>query len=58
MASLGRAAGVKPEAFKIIDGKLYLSWSKDSSFFQKSGKSIEKADRKWTKALIKINPQN
>jgi hypothetical protein len=58
MASLGRAAGVKPEAFKIIDGKLYLSWSKDSSFFQKSGISIEKANRKWAKALKKLDTQN
>jgi hypothetical protein len=58
MASLGRAAGVKPEAFKIIDGKLYLSWSKDSSFFRKSEKSIEKADRKWAKALIKLDSKN
>ena len=54
---LGRAAGVKPEAFKIIDGKLYLSWSKDSKFF-KNPQNIPKADRKWEKALIKLETQH
>ncbi len=24
----GKVVGVNPEAWKIIDGKLYLSWSK------------------------------
>jgi hypothetical protein len=58
VASLGRTAGINPEAFKIIDGKLYLSRSKDSSFFQKPDKYIQKADQKWTKALIKLDTQN
>ena len=52
---LGRAAGVKPDAFKIIDGKLYLSWSKDNNFFKDPQKSIHKADRKWNEALIKLD---
>lgn len=54
---LGRAAGVKPEAFKIIEGKLYLSWSKDSNFFKKP-QNIQKADRKWKKALMQLDAQN
>ena len=54
---LGRAAGVKPKAFKIIEGKLYLSWSQDSSFF-KNPQSIQKADRKWNNALMKLDTQN
>jgi hypothetical protein len=58
MASLGRAAGVRPEAFKIIDGKLYLSWSKKSGFFKDPEKSIQKADRKWARALKKLETQN
>jgi hypothetical protein len=58
MSMLGRAAGVKPKAFKIIEGKLYLSWGKDSSFFKNPQKNIQKADRKWNKALMKLNTQN
>ncbi len=54
---LGRAAGVKPEAFKIIDGKLYLSWSKDNKFFKNPEKGIQKADQKWATALKKLNNQ-
>ncbi len=57
MSALGRAAGVKPKAFKIIEGKLYLSWGKDSSFFENPQKSIQKADRKWNKALKKLDTQ-
>jgi hypothetical protein len=57
MSMLGRAAGVKPEAFKIIEGKLYLSWSKDSKFF-KNPQNIPKADRKWEKALMRFETQN
>lgn len=57
MSMLGRAAGVKPEAFKIIEGKLYLSWSKDSKFFKKP-QNIQKADRKWKKALMQLDAQN
>jgi hypothetical protein len=57
MSTLGRAAGVKPEAFKIIEGKLYLSWSRDSKFF-KNPQNIQKADRKWKNALMKLDKQN
>jgi hypothetical protein len=57
MSALGRAAGVKPKAFKIIEGKLYLSWGKDSSFFKNPQKNIQKADRKWNKALKKLDTQ-
>jgi hypothetical protein len=58
MSMLGRAAGVKPKEFKIIEGKLYLSWSKDSSFFENPREGIQKADRKWNKALMKLDTQN
>jgi len=58
MSMLGRAAGVKPKAFKIIEGKPYLSWSKDSKFFKYPQKNIHKADRKWNKALMKLDTQN
>ena len=45
----GKVAGVDPEAWKIIDGKLYLSWSKKGSDrFQKNADTqIKKADENW-----------
>jgi hypothetical protein len=58
VSDLGRAAGIKPEAFKIIDGKLYLSWGKGNKFFKNPEKHIQKADRKWSRALMKLNTQN
>ena len=58
MSSLGRAAGIKPEAFKIINGKLYLSWGKGGSFFENPEKGIQKADRKWNKAIMELDAQN
>jgi hypothetical protein len=58
MSSLGRAAGIKPEAFKIINGKLYLSWGKESSFFKNPEKGIQKADRKCNRAIQELDAQN
>ena len=51
MASTGKVAGVNPEAFKIIDGKLYLNWNKKSrdTFVEKGDKAIKKADANWAK---------
>ena len=49
MASTGKAAGVDPRAFKIVDGKLYLNWNKDSAelFEAGAGDYIQQADRHW-----------
>jgi hypothetical protein len=51
----GKVAGVNPEAWKIIDGKLYLGWSKSGidEFQKKAAKNIEKADANWTKLRSK-----
>jgi hypothetical protein len=40
---------VNPNAFKIIDGKLYLSWSKQGSekFVTEAEKAIKLADENW-----------
>jgi hypothetical protein len=45
----GKAAGVDPEAFKIIDGKLYLSFNKAvaDKFAAKAGQVIIIADENW-----------
>jgi hypothetical protein len=42
---------VDPEAFKIIDGKLYLSWSKKgvNKFAEGGKKAIRIADENWAK---------
>jgi hypothetical protein len=47
----GKVAGVNPEAWKIIDGKLYLGWSKAGidEFQKNAATNIEKADANWTK---------
>ncbi len=47
----GKVAGVDPEAWKIIDGKLYLSWNKSGiDKFQKNAAAyIQKADQNWAK---------
>jgi YHS domain-containing protein len=51
LASTGKVVGVNPEAFKIIDGKLYLNWSLEVSnkFAKNSDESIKKADENWAK---------
>ena len=56
MAATGQVAGVDPEAFKIIDGKLYLNWSMEISnkFAEKADENIEKADESW----VKLNEEN
>ena len=47
----GKAAGVNPQNFKIIDGKLYLSWSAEGAdkFEAKAEENIQKADASWDK---------
>jgi YHS domain-containing protein len=56
MASTGEVAGANPEAFKIIDGKLYLSWNKKfvNKFAEKGEEAIRKADENW----MKVNKEN
>jgi hypothetical protein len=40
---------VDPEAFKIIDGKLYLNWSSEiaDQFATEAAVNIPKADKSW-----------
>ena len=51
----GKAAGVNPKVFKIIDGKLYLSWSQESAdqFEAKAEENIRQADQSWEKLTSK-----
>jgi hypothetical protein len=51
LASTGKVVGVNPEAFKIIDEKLYLNWDKKSgdTFVEKGDEAIKKADANWAK---------
>ncbi len=51
----GKVAGVDPQAWKIINGKLYLGWSKAGmDKFQKNAADyIQKADQNWTKLRSK-----
>jgi hypothetical protein len=46
---------VNPEAFKIVDEKLYLNWSRWSAFKfgLNTDTKIKKADTNWAK---KLNP--
>jgi hypothetical protein len=52
----GKVAGVNSEAFKIIDGKLYLSWSKKGAaqFAEKANEAVKKGNENWAK----INKQD
>ncbi len=56
MALAGKVAGVNPEAFKIIDEKLYLSWSKKGAaqFAEKADEAVKKGNENWAK----INKQD
>ncbi len=51
----GKAAGVNPKNFKIIDGKLYLAWSAEGAdkFEAKAEDNIMKADESWDKLTSK-----
>jgi hypothetical protein len=55
LALAGKVAGVNPEAFKIIDGKLYLSWSKKGAarFAEKADKAVKMGDENWAKLHMK-----
>ena len=47
----GQVASVDPEAWKIVDGKLYLGYSKTSSdrWARNAAGNIKKADEQWEK---------
>ena len=51
MASTGKIFDIKPEAFKIIDGKLYLYYDNKygNKFAARGEKNIKKADENWMK---------
>ena len=44
---------MNPEAFKIIDGKLYLNWSRESAdeFETNAVNNIKSADDNWDKLV-------
>jgi hypothetical protein len=48
--AVGEFASVNPEAWKIVDGKLFLSFSKAGRdrFHSSSAENIKKADEMWT----------
>ena len=47
----GKVASVNPKIFKIINGKLYLSWDTDGAdkFEDNADNNIRKADQNWKK---------
>jgi hypothetical protein len=53
MSLTGKVAGADPEAFTIIDGKLYLNWDNRSAAKFESGaaENIQSADANWEKLI-------
>ena len=51
MAATGKAAGVNTEAWKIIDGELFLHWDQKGgeNFAVKAESEVKKADQNWGK---------
>ena len=51
MAATGKAAGVNPEAWKIIDGELFLYFNREGGekFAAKADAEVKKADENWDK---------
>lgn len=49
--AVGEFVSVNPEAWKTVDGKLFLSFSKANSdgFHSNSAENIKKADEMWAK---------
>jgi hypothetical protein len=49
LAKTGKAAGVNPEAWKIVNNKLYLSWDIEGAeeFQKNSDELIKKAYKNW-----------
>jgi hypothetical protein len=49
LAKTGKAAGVNPEAWKIINDKLYLSWDMEGAeeFQKNSDELIRRAHKNW-----------
>lgn len=56
IAITGKVDDINPKAFKIINGKLYLSksMSKNDKFAEKANDYIKKADENW----VKLNDKN
>ena len=52
----GKVAGVDPKNFKIINGKLYLSWNAEGSdrFAENADDYVKKADAHW----LNLSEQN
>jgi hypothetical protein len=50
----GEFAGVDPEAWQIIEGKLYLSYNRKgiAAFTQDADTNITAADRQWTRMAM------
>lgn len=55
LSTTGKAVGVNPKVFKIIDGKLYLNWDSESAdkFEADASENIQKADTSWEKLTQK-----
>jgi hypothetical protein len=53
----GVTSNIDPEAWSIVDGKLYLSYSKPAreQWEQNSGEMIAKADAKWPEVQAKLS---
>ena len=51
--SIGKTAGINPEAFDVVDGKLYLNYSKkiQSRWQKEKAANIEAADKNWPELL-------
>ncbi|RJQ62356.1 MAG: YHS domain-containing protein [Desulfobacteraceae bacterium] len=55
LSTTGRPAGVDPETFRIIDGKLYLNWDAEAAdrFEARAAENIKIADLNWEKLTRK-----
>jgi hypothetical protein len=53
LAKTGKAAGVNPEAWKIINNKLFLSWDKEGAekFQKNADELIGEANKKWMELI-------
>ena len=51
MAATGKVAGVNPEAWKIIDGELFLHWDQKGGekFAANADAEVKKANENWGK---------
>ena len=56
MLTYGETASTDPEAWSIVDGKLYLFFSKRTlaKWERKKGSKIQQADANWPKVLANL----